>query len=248
MVLICGDSLTSGNIGIGFPACMTGFKLLVRGIDGDTTRGVLHRSKRYLANSRDARDIDTCIIECGGNDVLLPYLLEHGSREWVEAARALTQKAQPPCTSTRELIELYAQELPELLALQKRIEPSHLILSTIPPFGEIPHEPLEERRLACNEVIREVATSFGTSLADLDLALADLRKPSSSSYLLVDPGMFTEDARRVGRDPVKADLLSRERGLHFTIDGIHLNSIGAKRAAKTYTDLINRLANSSQQI
>lgn len=246
MVLICGDSLTSGNIGIGFSSYMTGIELLVRGIDGDTSRGVLHRAKRYLSSGRDASRIDTCILECGGNDVLLPYLLDKGTEMWRAAARELTQKDHLPCTTSQELYDLFARELPELLALREDLPPSRFLLSTIPPFGEVPLGPLEERRIACNEVIRKIAHMFGTSLADLDEGMRDLRDASSSTYLLEDPQMFTLDAQRVGRDPEKADRLARERGLEFTIDGIHFNSVGAKRAAGIYTGLIRTLVNSSQ--
>ncbi|WP_227752132.1 hypothetical protein [Viridibacillus arvi] len=42
------------------------------------------------------------------------------------------------------------------------------------------------------------------------------------------------------KKPSRFDALSEKRGLHFTLDGIHLNSKGAQIVADAYSTLIDQ--------
>ena len=42
------------------------------------------------------------------------------------------------------------------------------------------------------------------------------------------------------KNPIRIDKLSKKRGLHLTLDGIHLNSNGARVVADEYASLIDR--------
>ena len=43
------------------------------------------------------------------------------------------------------------------------------------------------------------------------------------------------------RKPICIDKLSKKRGLHLTLDGIHLNSNGAAMVAEEYASMIEKL-------
>lgn len=48
------------------------------------------------------------------------------------------------------------------------------------------------------------------------------------------------------KKPSRIDRLSKERGLHLTLDGIHLNSTGAQIVAEIYASEIKRLTYENQ--
>lgn len=43
------------------------------------------------------------------------------------------------------------------------------------------------------------------------------------------------------KNPARIDRLSSKRGLHLTLDGIHLNSNGALSVAEEYASMIDQL-------
>ena len=47
------------------------------------------------------------------------------------------------------------------------------------------------------------------------------------------------------KKPERIDRLSSKRELHLTLDGIHLNSKGARIVAEEYSSIINRFLHNS---
>jgi len=43
------------------------------------------------------------------------------------------------------------------------------------------------------------------------------------------------------KNPLRIDRLSKKRGLHLTLDGVHLNSKGAELVVEEYTAVIEQL-------
>ena len=44
------------------------------------------------------------------------------------------------------------------------------------------------------------------------------------------------------RTPAQIDAVARDRGLHLTLDGVHLNSAGAKIVAEAFLERMNNLS------
>lgn len=83
MKIVCfGDSLTYGSIGYSYCKYIdTPYRIINKGINGDTTYCVHERLKEYLRVRQEADtsgvDImaaDIYVIHVGINDILLPYL------------------------------------------------------------------------------------------------------------------------------------------------------------------------------
>ena len=246
MLLIVGDSLTSGHIGIGFSQYLTAppsKQITLRGIDGDTMLGVTTRALRYVHNKKMAHTLDALIIECGGNDVLLPSLLRSGHMAWEDTGKALIREDSRPIDNPVVFGKRYRERLIPIVA-QCRIlalPTTHIALTTISPLGENPNTPLQQLRTQYNDQIRSITKEMHLSLIDFDSAGLLDNDSAPPHYFIDNPNNFTRDALHIQQNPVLADRVSAERGLHTTIDGIHFNSIGARKAAAACSSFINHI-------
>ena len=73
MVLYLGDSLTCGTVGQSYLKFMAPHSHKNKGLNGDTTYGSLRRLKTYRRRPW-YKDVDTCVVEIGTNDILQPYM------------------------------------------------------------------------------------------------------------------------------------------------------------------------------
>lgn len=258
MILIVGDSLTSGYIGIGFSQYLTdtsSTEITFRGIDGDTMLGVTGRAVNYLTQRRISSRITGLVLQCGGNDILLPALLRSDNPQWRQTGRDLIQEGNPPIAAAGDFQTTYRDRIRTVLARGESIPllPYHIAITTIPPIGEDLSHPLHELRDSHNEMIRELVTDLGIRLIDLDTALSNelrslqaydevtsIRQP----YFINDTDNFLNDALYIKKDPASADSLSASRGLHITVDGIHFNSRGAEIAARAFRPFIQSIEQS----
>lgn len=67
-----------------------------------------------------------------------------------------------------------------------------------------------------------------------------LTKLNSSDYISISVLRVMKDVLFY-KNPIRIDKLSKKRGLHLTLDGIHLNSNGAAMVAEEYALIIERL-------
>lgn len=227
-LVIVGDSLAGGLPYLSFSGQLKGmlhdWRITSSAAGGDTLAGISARLERLLCE----REPDAVIIQAGTNDILLPALAERGG-----LCRRLVKRIEAcgsiPTTGLEDFRELYSRTL-ECAAMAA----GHVLVITIACIGEMMESDLNRRGAQFNEVIREVATSHGASLADVGKAFRGVLAPveTQSEFLLDSVSCTLTDTFRC-LTPRGADRLSGRRGLILTMDGVHLNRCGARLYAKT---------------
>ncbi len=247
MILIAGDSLTAGNIGIGFKEFLPDNSNLLRGIDGDTMRGVTTRTLRYIKQQKVRSELEGIILECGNNDVLLPYLQDSSIQVFQDAAHSLIRKGSEPIADPDEFARIYSEQLRIIIAETSSIlsSPQLIGITTLPPLGEDLLHEIQGYRTAYNNHIRSIAKELSLSLIDLDSTILSLYRGAppftSPPYFMDVPDNFIKDARLIGSDHEAAEILTHQRGLNYTIDGLHYNAAGAQTLCIPFIHFIDTL-------
>lgn len=222
-ILFIGDSIIRGTTGVNW------IKHLIRkhpewtieneGVNGYTLTKVKERLGKKLKLSRS---YDAIVLQGGINDILIPSLQERGSM-FRKASDQLIKKGYHPLQDQEKIETVFH----DMISLIKHRTNAHIILTTIGCMNEDPGFYLNEKRDVINKIIRKVARLSGCSLADT-AAIFDqyLGRRKTKTYFL--EGFFNTTYLDKLQCHVlnRADALSRERGLHLTIDGVHLNSRG----------------------
>jgi lysophospholipase L1-like esterase len=229
-ITLIGDSLTAVNLGIPYSRYLdipAESRLLNRGKDGDTIRGVLSRIEEALAEAEEG----AVVLEIGANDILLPEMEARGGR-WKAFTEDLVASGSVPTPDPGKFEELYGL----LLRIVGDASPERIVVATIPPIGEDLGTYRNGLRERLNAGIRRAAekaskTIPAVKLADVAAAFEEVlgEIDAVSDRFFGEPEDFAADARRVRRG--KAAALSEERGLRLTTDGAHLNEEGARLLA-----------------
>lgn len=233
-VLAIGDSLIAGDYGaslLEYSKYVKKLEFKNRGANGEPVRGIVRKLKIYL-NTEDTPDI--LILDGGANDILIPYMTEHHPKEWGPFFRKMFRYGSTPAESDEELRDLI------LAAINTAFEAGvkSVIFLTIPCLGEDPGQPLNLERERINQIIRETSSSYTGKgkllLGDLgkvfDRKLMDLKSPSS--WLFTSPSDMEK--------PCTAEEL-KDRNLAFTIDGVHLNTEGARISAGVLDEALEKI-------
>ncbi len=230
VVLCLGDSLTAGSLGFSWlralesRAEMSLFELINAGENGFTMEGLENRLKEFLEKETTPGIL---ILEGGANDLLLPHMQSSG-KSWDPFIRKLFRSGSPPAASAADF-ELCLKRIirtAEAAGIRKTIS------CTIPCLGENLDSPLNRRREAYNRIIRgNSALCADTASLFEDILRA---RRNHSSHLFQSPEELERDALFIQREGMEE--LSRERGLHLTIDGAHLN----ERGASLFADEVER--------
>lgn len=218
-ILIIGDSLTAGWPGACFtrvfkkryPGCVAAY-----GVGGDTLTGITRRVQYALSQWNP----DVLVIEAGTNDVLLPYLEERGNH-WGKLVNRLKARGSVP-VGVERFEAVYSR------ALERIPQHVYCIVTTITCLGEDITSDLNKRREEYNSVIRNLPEHYNVHVADtgkvFDTALRALDEPSTyllpSYYKIFTDSLLTVIERF-------SDVLSANRGLALTMDGVHFNRRGA---------------------
>ena len=162
------------------------------------------------------------VLEIGTNDILLPFL-ETWSENWEKTIRGIRRKGRIIAADREEFLGTYA----EILA---KTGPAPVLVISIPCIGEdLKNEP---NRIVdhYNRGLRELCTRFGKTFIDFNSRQKEIIRGAG----LRDPGFISKNSGRmvadiiVTRNPAGADKLSEKRNLMVTMDGVHLNSRGAR--------------------
>jgi lysophospholipase L1-like esterase len=226
-LLLLGDSLTAGHPGVGYPEMLARIgcpvALVAEGSGGSTLREARWRLNPLLQTHRPR----FLMVEIGANDVLIPMFQRRGG-PWKTMARNLQFKGSVPMTTP----EAFRQAFEEML--DGMPEGLQVFLATIACLGEVLGSDMNRARNQYNTVIRNLAEKHRTGLVDVarafDGELRNLDKPSA--YLLNRHVSVFVDTL-ITAPEAGADYLSKRRGLHLTVDGVHLNSRGARLYAET---------------
>jgi lysophospholipase L1-like esterase len=222
-----GDSLTEGNTGASYfnilRQKLSRHELFNYGRGGDT---VISLYRRLLQIDTLDAPMDMGFLWIGVNDVLVR------TRRSLPLIKRL--RKQPWAGDRREFKEYYRSIL-ELL--------QHKIgrLVTLPPLfiGEDLDNPWNRELAALSDIIRDVTGTFPhAGFLDLRERFSSLLASKNTSPFVpkniigvVSDSLFT-------KAPEELEKRAFAKGLHFTIDGVHLNTTGACMVAQAIQDKI----------
>jgi lysophospholipase L1-like esterase len=218
-IAFLGDSLTEGIVGASFfdildkklPEC----ELLNLGKGGDTVTSLFRRLRQTNFKS----PLDMGFLWVGVNDVFVK------TRWPLPLIKRL--RGQPWAKNHREFQDTY-RSLLEFL----RDKMAHIFVLAPLFIGEDLDNAWNKELTILSKIIRDLSASYA------DIEFIDLRKhfmlPLSSKKipLYVPNSVFRviSDALVV-KSAKKLEKTATDRGLHYTIDGVHLNRAGAERVA-----------------
>lgn len=226
-IALIGDSLTEGRPGVSF------YNLLKKqfpdiafvnlGKPGETVKS-LHA--RLLKTKMDT-EYDLSFLWIGVNDVY---------------SKLLSVQAQPAAKDQDEFLEYYEKVLKLVLESSKQaaaVSPA-LVGENI---NNAPNNELKELNVHIQSITRKYAN---VSFLDMQsFFFSRLSKVDTTDYISTKVMRVMADVLFY-KKPLRIDRLSEERGLHLTLDGIHLNSAGAQMAADMYASEIKGLIGQNQ--
>jgi len=228
-IVFYGDSLTRGVPGISFLRMLMPMlpqdELINLGKGGDTVVSLYRR----VARSKDRRGSDLAVLWVGVNDVLATVSRSHTALKWL--------MGQPRARDLIEFREYYGR------TLQCLCSSADAILTVSPLLiGEDRSNPWNRRLLELGETIRSISRSLdGVHYVDLHSELAPgWAALEASDYV---PRSVTRIALEslFLRSSQSVDRMASRRGLHITLDGVHLNTTGAERVAMAIRRAIDSL-------
>jgi len=227
-ILFIGNSITEGKIGIGYiniiQRSYPEFQCDNFGRGGDTLSGIFERLLKLLKATH--QDYDIIVIEAGHNDLFLPYV----KKKWKFTS---SRKVTP----LNKIESVYNNGLEMVGMLTK----AKIIITTLSCLGEDFSSQLNQKRRFINDKIKEIGSKHEAYLADVSSVFDKILKKSFSSYNLVDhPLNMVLDYFRSKRMNW-VEKISKKRGLVLTIDGGHLNTMGAIIYAREISRTIDKI-------
>jgi len=232
-IAFVGDSLTEGIPGSSFYAVLR--KRLARhtlvnlGKGNDTVISLYRR----LTRLRWDEPFDIAFLWIGVNDVV-------GGSPWsFQVVNTLLRK---PHAKDRDEFRAYYQATLDLLCRHAR-----RVIAVSPLLkGEDIHNPWNHKLKVLAQVVGELASRHERT-EYLDLRAAFVRRLADqpvSGYLPTSVIRVALDALTLRSDE-QIDQQAAGRGLHLTLDGIHLNSVGARMVAEMFLETIAGLQDSN---
>jgi lysophospholipase L1-like esterase len=234
MKIACiGDSLTRGIPGVPYfdllREKLPQHQLVNLGRGNDTVISLYRRLTQTSfddASSNDDIVFDLAFLWVGVNDV------RKESAWWFRLANAL--RRQPRSQSLAEF-QAYYQKTLDLLVRHAR----HLIAVAPLLKGEDVDSEWNRQIDVLARAIAKLTTQYGsvTYLDPRPAFYARLAGRQSSDYLRESPLRIALDVLTL-RSAARVDEKAAERGLHFTLDGVHLNSAGAEMIADMFSKAV----------
>jgi lysophospholipase L1-like esterase len=217
---LIGDSLTEGRPGVSFYKILKGKypnEIFINlGKPGETVKSLYNRLSKTTLDT----DFDLIFLWIGVNDVY---------------SKLLKVQAQPVSNNREEFEDYYKRIIEWIKAYSKKV-----IVVTPALVGEKMDSPsnMEIKELA--KMVDSIASSY------MDISVLDMQQIFSkhlanlecSDYISTNVMTIMKDALFVKKIP-RIDKLSKERGLYFTLDGVHMNSKGAEIVADAYGSVID---------
>lgn len=232
MIVCVGDSLTYGQVGYSYiPYVTKKYKLVNRGVNGDSLYDGYRRLKRYLRDDR-YEAAGTYIIALGTNDILLPFQRDR-SLSW-KLQFYLRNKLLKFSTQKVRFAALYEQMVKEVARHGRK-----LILIGL-PYIQLQHYPLGKIK-EYNRCIRDIAEKYQVPFIDI----YSMQMKHLEHNTVYDWGPF--NAKRIWEGtcmflfPTCKNYLSGKRHLDLTVDGVHFNSFSANMLGKAVEEIIVKL-------
>lgn len=223
MKIACiGDSLTEGRPGVSFFKRLRAKHQHIEfdnlGKPGETVKSLYTR----LEKSKLATFYDLSFLWIGVNDVY---------------TKLLKVQAQPVSKDHQEFKDYYANVLEMILTSSK-----HVVLVTPALIGEKIENTLNMELKELSSIIHSISSKYeNVSFLNMQEVFEhQLKHVTSSEYVNTNVMRVIKDVL-LYKNPLRIDRLSKKRGLHLTLDGIHLNSKGAELVVEEYSAVIKRL-------
>ncbi|SCN36383.1 Uncharacterized protein BC88300_02136 [Bacillus cytotoxicus] len=152
-------------------------------------------------------------------------------------SKLLKVQAQPIVEDHREFNDYFSKMLNMVIPFSKYV----VVVSPAIVGENLNNQPNCELR-DLSSVIENISKQYSNvSFLDIQSVFEErLANVHSSDYISTSVMTVMKDVLFY-RNPVRIDRLSRKRGLHLTLDGIHLNSEGALCVAEKYALMIDQL-------
>ena len=218
-IALIGDSLTEGRPGVSFASLLKErfpSDLFVNlGKPGETVKSLYSR----LTKTGLDTDFDLAFLWIGTNDVY---------------SKLLNVKAQPVVDNLEEFKAVYQQ------ILEIVISSSEKVVAVSPALvGEHIENPSNKEIKELSTLIKLISEKEHVHYLDLHAVFEKtLANGDSSDYISTNPFRVMFDVFFY-KNKTRIDQLSSKRGLMLTLDGIHLNSAGAKIVSDEYAHAIS---------
>lgn len=225
-IAFVGDSLTAGVPGCSYLAVLRrhlpGHSLVNLGRGNDTVVSLHHR----IVGRRFAEPFDLAFLWVGVNDAGRHLSWFHGALSGL--------RGQRQARHMDEFRACYRETLTSLLHVSRRVVAVAPLLK-----GEDLDSSLNRQVAALARAVEELAREVERAeFLDLRPAFAArLAGRLISGYLPRSALRVTWDALTLWTD-AQVDRQSRRRGLHLTLDGLHLNRAGAEMVAEAFLGVI----------
>jgi len=225
-----GDSLTEGIPGVStlrvLAKQLPEHELLNYGKGGDTVISLFRR----IVQQPPHEPVDIAFLWIGVNDVFSTITFAHSMLKRL--------MRQPRVRDHAAFRDLYDRTLTLLRERAKSVVTVSPLLT-----GEDLSNPWNHELAELCEIVSSASTGFG-NVHHLDLRARfseALAGKTVSDYVAKSLRHIVRDAMAL-RTPDQVDAASSDRGLHLTLDGVHLNSAGAELAADAFLKAIKDLS------
>jgi|LGOV01.1.fsa_nt_gb lysophospholipase L1-like esterase len=228
-VLFLGDSITEGVPGVSFITMMqdnsSSYDLVNRGVGGDTVSSLLKRVKKM----NDLSSFDQIILFIGVNDVF--------------GKLTNTYKILKTLTKQRWAKDslVFKNQYTDLITLIIK-ENKNIII--VPPLliGEDINNKWNIELQSLRNIIIDISKHNNLEYLDVySKFIQYLKDKHISDYLPMKITELYKDVQGL-TNSVLVDQKSDTRGLHLTLDGVHINSSGATLISNTISEYINSLS------
>lgn len=219
-IALIGDSLTEGRPGVSFVKILKEkfptITFVNLGKPGESVKSLHTRLTKTKLNS----DFDLAFVWIGVNDVY---------------SKLLSLQAQPVAKDHEEFKDYYKKVLDLVLVASKKI------VAVSPALVGETNNSSNKEIMEITYLIEDITIkNANISFLNLHSVFEEhLAKVNSSDYISTKVLTVMKDVLFYKKHS-RIDKLSSKRGLHVTLDGIHLNSSGAQIVADVYASAINQ--------
>lgn len=227
MIQCFGDSITKGTPGVSYLKYLPKGKYQNQGSGGETVEGLFSR----LAHSIKHGKHKAYIIQIGTNDILLPYL-EKSSPKWKKRLRKIDEMKKEGARPSKTELQ-FLKNYQGIVDLMKEHD-KEMLLINIPVIGEDLDHERNYKVEKFNEIIKTIALKEELALVDFYAWQKNqLEEHQNKEHFFIgeDPKQVVFDGFTSVMKPGRMSL-SKKRKLILTVDGVHLNDVGAKGLAK----------------
>ncbi len=224
-VLFLGDSITEGIPGVSYVSMIQDncidYELVNRGIGGDTVSSLFVRVKKM----NDLSSFDQIVLFIGTNDVF---------GKLTNSYKILKILRRQRWTKDNSTFEKQYKDLINFIIIQNK----KVII--IPPLliGEDMNNCWNKELLDLINIIHDISIKKHLTYIDLYSDFNEyLKDKFISNFLPLKISELLKDMKRLTNTSL-TDKKSKDRGLHLTLDGVHINSLGAEMISKSIIDYL----------